>query len=112
MSTGHYELQKVRNGHFLFHLKGNNGETILHSETFSSKASAENAITFARYVAPDETNYELKQNNDDAAYFVLRGKNQQIIGHSDPYNSLKAAKQGIRAAMALAITLEIKDMTH
>lgn len=76
MSTGHYELQKVRNGHFLFHLKGNNGKTTLHSETFSSKASAKNAITFARYVAPNETNDELKQNSDDAAYFVLRGKNQ------------------------------------
>ena len=36
MSTVHYELQKVRIGHFLFKLKGSDGEIILASETFCS----------------------------------------------------------------------------
>jgi len=111
MATIHYELQKVRNGHFYFKLKGIHGEDILSSETFSSKASAENAITFARYNAPDEKNYELKQSTDERRYFVLRGKNYQILGLSGPYSCDSDARRGIKEAMECAATMEIMDLT-
>ncbi len=111
MATVHYELQKVRNGHYLFKLKGSNGEIILASETFCSKASAENAITFARYNAPDEHNYELKHSTDEHPYFILRGKNEQILGLSGPYRSESDARRGIKAAMECATTEEIMDLT-
>lgn len=112
MATVHYELEKVRNGHFIFNLKGSNGEIILASATFCSKASAENAIHFARYNAPDESNYELMRTQSQRPYFILRGKNYQILGQSVPYNSETAARQAIKAAMKYAATDEIMDMTY
>ncbi|WP_413737590.1 YegP family protein [Sodalis sp. RH21] len=111
MATVHYELEKVRNGHFIFKLKGVNGEIILASATFCSKASAENAINFARYNAPDENNYELKHSGNNQPYFILRGKNYQVLGQSGPYQSETAAKRGIKAAMECAATQEIMDLT-
>ncbi|MEA9388970.1 DUF1508 domain-containing protein [Acerihabitans sp. TG2] len=111
MATVHYELEKVRNGHFIFKLKGLNDEVILASDTFCSKASAENAINFARYNAPDESNYELMRTKSQSPYFILRGKNYQILGQSVPYSSEAAARQAIKAAMKCAATEEIMDMT-
>ena len=111
MATVHYELQKVKNGHYLFKLKGSNGEIILSSETFCSKASAENAITFARYNAPDEHNYELKQTTGERRYFVLRGKNYQILGSGGPFSCESEARRGIKTAMECAATEEIMDLT-
>ncbi|TKI06700.1 YegP family protein [Martelella alba] len=113
MATVHYELQKERNGHYHFELKGSHGEIILCSETFCSKASAENAITFARYNAPDEHNYELKRTTgDEHRYFVLRGRDHQILGSGGPYSSDSDARRGIKAAMEYAITREIRDLTR
>lgn len=111
MATVHYELEKVRNGHFIFKLKGMNGEIILASATFCSKASAENAIHFARYNAPDENNYELLRSTTKQPYFVLRGKNYQVLGQGGPYSSESAARQAIKDAMACAVTEEIMDLT-
>lgn len=111
MTTTHYELEKVRNGHFIFKLKGMHDEIILSSATFCSKASAENAIHFTRYNAPNENNYELKSSRDQHAYFVLRGGNHQILGQSGPYNSETAARRAIKAAMKSAATPEILDLT-
>jgi len=111
MATVHYELEKVKIGHFIFKLKGVDDEVILASDTFCSKASAENAIHFTRYNAPDESNYELMRTNSESPYFILRGKNYQILGKSGPYRSETAARQAIKAAMAGAVTEEIKDLT-
>lgn len=44
MAIGHYELKKAKNGQYHFNLKASNGEIILASEMYASKASAENGI--------------------------------------------------------------------
>ncbi len=44
MSSGHYEIKKAKNGQYHFNLKASNGEIILSSEMYASKASAENGI--------------------------------------------------------------------
>ena len=52
MATGHYDLKKAKNGQFHFNLKAGNGEIILTSEMYASKASAENGITSVQNNAP------------------------------------------------------------
>lgn len=44
MALGHYEIKKAKNGQYHFNLKASNGEIILSSEMYASKASAENGI--------------------------------------------------------------------
>ena len=42
--AGKYVLSKAKNGEYKWVLKAGNGETIAQSETYKSKASAQNGI--------------------------------------------------------------------
>lgn len=42
--AGKFELKKSKDGQFMFNLKASNGQVILTSEMYKTKASAENGI--------------------------------------------------------------------
>ena len=44
MAQGFYELKVAKDGQFMFNLKAANGQVILTSELYKTKASAENGI--------------------------------------------------------------------
>ncbi|HHH0386626.1 TPA: YegP family protein [Yersinia enterocolitica] len=111
MVTGHYEIKKAKNGQYHFNLKASNGEIILTSEMYASKASAENGISSVQSNSPLESQYELKHNTKNEPYFVLKAKNHQIIGVSESYSSEAAAKNGIASVMKNGPTTIIKDLT-
>ncbi|AKA37933.1 YegP family protein [Yersinia ruckeri] len=111
MAIGHYELKKAKNGQYYFNLKASNGEIILSSEMYASKASAENGIASVQSNSPLETQYESKQNVKNEPYFVLKAKNHQIIGVSEAYSSESAARNGIASVMKNGPTTSIKDLT-
>jgi uncharacterized protein YegP (UPF0339 family) len=50
-----FEIKKAKNDEYYFHLKAGNGETILASEMYVSKASAENGIESVKKNAPVAT---------------------------------------------------------
>lgn len=56
MAIGHYELKKAKNGQYHFNLKASNGEIILASEMYASKASAENGIASVQTNSPTKHN--------------------------------------------------------
>lgn len=87
MAIGHYELKKAKNGQYHFNLKASNGEIILASEMYASKASAENGIASVQTNAPHEAQFELKHSTSNQPYFVLKAKNHQVIGVSEMYSS-------------------------
>ncbi|AJJ64629.1 YegP family protein [Yersinia aldovae] len=111
MATGHYEIKKAKNGQYHFNLKASNGEIILSSEMYASKASAENGISSVQSNSPLESQFELKRNVKNEPYFVLKAKNHQIIGVSESYSSESAAKNGIASVMKNGPTTTIKDLT-
>ena len=111
MAMGHYEIKKAKNGQYHFNLKASNGEIILSSEMYASKASAENGISSVQSNSPLESQYELKRNVKNEPYFVLKAKNHQIIGISDSYSSDAAAKNGIASVTKNGPTTTIKDLT-
>ncbi|VTP65751.1 Uncharacterized conserved protein [Serratia rubidaea] len=75
MANGHYELKKSgSNGQFHFTLKASNGEIILSSEMYTSKASAENGIASVQTNSPHEAQYESKVSSNGKPYFVLKAK--------------------------------------
>ena len=95
---------------FTFHLKAGNGECILTSELYNSKASCLNGIQSVKNNAQsapieDQTVKDAKSVNhpkfvifNDKAgkvRFHLTAKNGQIIGASEPYNSKQSCKNGI-----------------
>ena len=60
MAIGYYEIKKAKNGQFHFNLKASNGEIILSSEMYASKASADNGIASVQANSPDEAQFEIK----------------------------------------------------
>lgn len=111
MAMGHYEIKKAKNGQYYFNLKARNGEIILTSEMYVSKASAENGIASVQSNSPQESQYDLRRNIKNEPYFVLKAKNHQIIGVSESYSSEAAAKNGIASVTKNGPTTVIKDLT-
>ncbi|TQI81673.1 hypothetical protein FHU10_3396 [Serratia fonticola] len=111
MATGHYELKKSSNGQYHFTLKASNGEIILSSEMYASKASAENGIASVQTNAPHETQFEVKVSSNSKPYFVLKAKNHQVIGTSQMYSSESAAKNGVQSVMKNGPTTDIRDLS-
>ncbi len=50
---GKFELKTTKDDQFHFVLKASNGQVIAQSETYTTKASAENGIASVRTHAPD-----------------------------------------------------------
>ena len=109
--AGYYELKKSTDGQFLFNLKAGNNETILTSERYTTKASAENGIKSVQYNSRDDSKYERRKSTRNEPYFVLKAVNGEIIGRSEMYSSEAAMENGIASVKANGPTTTVKDNT-
>jgi len=109
--SGWYELSKSSDGQFRFVLKAGNAETILTSELYHSRASAENGIASVRTNCPLDERYDRKVAANGKAYFNLKAANHQVIGTSQMYSTTQARDGGINSVKANGVTLTVKDLT-
>ena len=79
-----------------FRLRGANGEIILTSEGYTTKASARNGVAAVRTEAPHDKRYDRKQSNAGWS-FNLHSYNGQVIGTSEVYNTAQARDRGIES---------------
>ena len=93
--AGKFELKTAKDGQFMFNLKAGNGQVILTSELYKTKAAAENGIESVRKNAPDDVRYERTENKNGEPYFKLKAANGQEIGRSEYYSSVAAMENGI-----------------
>lgn len=89
--AAHFDLHKTDRGQFVFALKSADGGTLLRSETYESKASAESGIASVRKNAILPERYDPQQASDGRFYFNLKAANHQIIGTSPMFGD--AAKR-------------------
>ncbi|MDO5640332.1 MAG: YegP family protein [Neisseria sp.] len=82
-----FELTRSDNGEFHFNFLNEDDKTILRSEQYGSKASAQNGIESVRNNAGNDDRYELKESSSGKYYFNLKAANGQIIGTSMMYAS-------------------------
>ena len=108
---GTYDLKKSPSGKFMFNLKAGNGQIILTSELYESKAAAENGIESVRKHSPDDGRYERRLSNKNAPYFNLKAGNGQVIGNSEMYSGAAAMENGIASVKANGPTAEVVDNT-
>ncbi|CAN5550675.1 YegP family protein [soil metagenome] len=108
--NGYYQLKKSTAGKFTFNLKAGNHETILQSEVYESKASAQNGIASVQKNGPDEKRYDLKTSKNDQFYFVLKAGNGEVIGQSEQYTTEAARKNGVESVMANSPSEVIKEV--
>jgi uncharacterized protein YegP (UPF0339 family) len=106
-----FEIKTRTNGEFQFNLKANNGETILSSEGYSSKAGCENGITSVKTNAPNDDRYEKLESKNNKYYFNLKATNGQIIGTSEMYESKSGRDGGIESVKKNAPVATIEDLT-
>lgn len=109
--AGWYELSKANNGQFHFVLKAGNAETILTSEMYVNKASAEGGIASVQTNSPMEERYERKDAANGKPFFNLKAGNHQVIGSSQRYGSAKSRDDGIESVKTNGPTKTVKDHT-
>lgn len=109
--SGWYELSKSKDGQFRFVLKAGNAETILTSELYRARNSAENGIASVQTNSPDDARYELKVASNGKPYFNLKAANHQIIGTSQMYASEASRATGIASVKNNGPSTTIKDLT-
>lgn len=85
--AGWFELSKSSDSQFRFVLEVDNAETLLTSELYHAKGSAENGIASVQSNCGADERYEKKLAANGKHYFNLKAANHQIIGTSRMYAS-------------------------
>jgi uncharacterized protein YegP (UPF0339 family) len=106
--AGSYVLSKNEKGQYSFVLKAANGETILQSEMYESKAGAENGIASVQQNSPLDERYQRKDSSNGKPYFNLLAANHQVIGTSQLYQSEASREAGIASVKTNGPTTVIK----
>ncbi len=109
--AGKFEIKKSTNDKHHFNLKAGNGQIILSSEMYETKAACENGIESVKKNAPDENRYERRESTKGDPYFVLKAANGQEIGRSEMYSSTAAMENGIESVKTNAPTAATDDTT-
>ena len=109
--AGKFELKKSKNDKYFFSLLAGNGQIILTSEMYESKASAVNGIESVKKNAPDDARYDRLKGKDDAPYFTLKAGNHQVIGNSQMYASESSRDSGIASCKTNGPTAKVDDQT-
>lgn len=109
--AGKFELKKAKNGDFHFNLLASNGQIILTSEMYKTKASAENGIASIMKNAAEEARYERLTSTNGKPYFVLKAANHQIIGQSQLYESEASRDNGVESVKKNAPDAKLEDLS-
>lgn len=108
---GKFEITKRKNDETQFNLKAGNGEVILTSEGYTTRASCDNGIESVRTNSQDDSKFDRKTSTNSKAYFNLKAANGQIIGTSQMYESEASRDNGIASVKANAPDATIDDQT-
>lgn len=90
-----FEVKTGKDGQFYFNLTAKNGQVILSSEGYTTKAACENGIESVKTNSQIDERFDRKTAKDGQDYFVLKAANSQIIGKSEMYKSKQAMENGI-----------------
>lgn len=108
---GKFIISKRTNSDFQFNLKAGNGQVILTSQGYNSKAACENGIESVKTNAKDDSKFERNTARDSRFYFNLKAGNGQIIGTSQMYESDSGMENGIESVKNNAPGASVEDET-
>ncbi len=104
-----FELKKSGDK-FHFVLKAGNGQVILTSQMYASKASAMNGIESVKKNCGDEKCWETKTAKNGKFHFNLKSTNGQIVGSSQMYADEGGMKNGIASVQKNAPGADVKEV--
>jgi uncharacterized protein YegP (UPF0339 family) len=96
---GKFVIKQAKNEQFYFNLKADNGQTILSSEMYTTKAACQNGVKSVMENAPKQERYEKKTATNGKPYFNLKAGNGQVIGTSEMYENEAGRDNGVASVM-------------
>ena len=106
-----FEIYVRKNGEIQFNLKASNGEVILTSEGYTTKAACLNGVESVKKNALEEKRFDKLVAKNGKPYFNLKATNGQIIGSSQMYANEKNMLNGVASVKKNAIDAPIVDLT-
>ncbi|WP_122433267.1 YegP family protein [Pseudomonas viridiflava] len=106
-----FEIFLGSNRQYYFRLKAPNGEKILASEGYTTKANCQNGIQSVKAHSPYDNYYNRLTSTNYQYYFTLNASNGQVIGTSETYTTTQAREGGVTAVKAYAPTAPTTDLT-
>lgn len=100
-TQGQFEVFKGLSGKYFFHLRAKNGEIVLQSQAYSTKASANAGVASVQNNGLVEARYTVLPAVDGRFYFTLKATNGQIIAMSQLYATKYNAERGVQTVIAL-----------
>ena len=107
---GKFEVSVRKNGEYQFNLKATNGQVILSSEGYTTKAACLNGVESVKKNAADEKRFEKLEAKNGKTYFTLKATNGQVIGQSQMYASVESRDNGIASVMKNAPEAEVVEI--
>lgn len=107
--SGWYEIQENEKRQFWFVLKAGNGEVVLRSQTYGSKAAAQTGIDSVRSNCGEDERYQRLDAKDGRPYFNLMAANGQVVGTSQMYAGESARESGIASVRANGPSDDVRD---
>lgn len=106
---GKFVISQRKNDEYQFNLKADNGQVILSSEGYSSKAACENGINSVKTNSQDDNRFESKESANGKYYFNLKASNGQVVGSSQMYESEASRDNGIDSVKRNAPEASIEE---
>lgn len=94
---GKFEVKVRKDDQFQFNLKASNGQVILTSEAYTTKAACMNGIESVKKNSPEDKRYDRLVAKNGKPYFNLKATNGQVIGTSEMYESEASRDNGIES---------------
>ncbi len=94
---GKFEIKVRKDDQFQFNLKASNGQVILTSEAYTTKAACLNGVESVKKNAPEDKRYDRLVAKNGKPYFNLKATNGQVIGTSEMYESEASRDNGIES---------------
>jgi len=100
-TTTKFETFKGLDNKYYFHLKANNGQIVLQSQAYTTKASATNGVASVKSNGALTSRFEVRAAADGQFYFVLKASNGAVIGRGEMYASKANAERGVSTVVGL-----------
>ena len=106
---GKFAVKTGKDGQFYFNLKATNGQVILSSEGYTSRAACNNGIESVKKNSQDDAKFERLTSKNGKPYFNLKATNGQVIGRSEMYESTASMENGIASVKKNAPDAPVED---
>jgi len=88
-----FQIFKGLDSKYYFHVRASNGEILVQSEGYSTRAASVTGSQSVGTNATEEARYQIRDGRSGQFYFVLRAANNKVIAWSELYSSRSNAER-------------------